>query len=280
MPVTFARPELIASPDWLAEHLGRPGVRIVDCRYRVDGTGRQVHAAGHIPGAAYLDWATELVDPDDPLPFQLAGPEAFAAAAGRAGIGDGTTAVLYDDTTSLYAARVWWSLRCYGFDGVRILDGGWPAWLASGRPTSSAVARIEPSVLTPRGVPRLRLATADVNALLGSQGVELVDTRAPAEYHGQEGNAKRLGHIPGAINVPSALLTVHGSGVFLAPDRLSALFTEAGVRRDRRIVLYDGAGIGAAKAAFALTVLGYENVALYEGGWSAWGGRLDLPVDR
>ncbi len=130
----------------------------------MDGTGRQVHAAGHIPGSAYLDWATELVDPDDPLPFQLAGPEAFAAAAGRAGIGDGTTAVLYDDTTSLYAARVWWSLRCYGFDGVRILDGGWSAWLTSGRPTSSAVARIEPSVLTARGAPRLRLATADVNA--------------------------------------------------------------------------------------------------------------------
>ena len=280
MPVTFARPELLASPDWLAEHLGRPGIRIVDCRYRVDGTGRQLHAAGHVPGAAFLDWAIELADPDDPLPFQLAGPEAFAAATGRAGIGDGATAVLYDDTASLYASRVWWSLRCYGFDGVRILDGGWPAWIASGRPVSSAAPRVEPSVLTPRGVPRLRLSTSDVRALLGSDDVELIDTRAPAEYLGQEGNAKRLGHIPGAINVPSALLTVHGSGVFLPPDRLSALFTEAGVRRGRRIVLYDGAGIGAAKAAFALTLLGFENVSLFEGGWSAWGSRLDLPVDR
>jgi thiosulfate/3-mercaptopyruvate sulfurtransferase len=98
--------------------------------------------------------------------------------------------------------------------------------------------------------------------------VELVDTRAPAEFLGQEGNAKRLGHIPGAINVPAALLTEHGSGVFLAPERLLALFTDSGVRRDRRIVLYDGAGIGAAKAAFALTLLGFENVSLY------------LPVDR
>jgi thiosulfate/3-mercaptopyruvate sulfurtransferase len=280
MPVTFARPELIASPDWLAEHLGRPGVRIVDCRFRVDGTSRQLHASGHIPGAAFLDWANDLVDPDDPLPFQLAGPEAFSAAAGRAGIGDGATAVLYDDTASLYASRVWWSLRCYGFDGVRILDGGWSAWLSSGRPTSAAAGRIEPSVLTLRGVPRLRLATSDVLALLGSAEVELVDTRAQAEFLGQGGNAKRLGHIPGAINVPSALLTEPGSGIFLAPNRLSALFSDAGVRRDRRVILYDGAGIGAAKAAFALTLLGFENVSLYEGGWSAWGGRLDLPVDR
>ncbi|MET1232880.1 MAG: sulfurtransferase [Candidatus Limnocylindrales bacterium] len=280
MPVTFARPELLASPDWLAEHLGRPGIRIVDCRFRVDGTSRQLHASGHIPGAAFLDWANDLVDSDDPLPFQLAGPEAFAAAAGRAGIGDGATAVLYDDTASLYASRVWWSLRCYGFDGVRILDGGWLAWQSSGRPTSAAAGRIDASVLTPRGVPRLRLATSDVLALLGSAGVELVDTRAPAEFLGQGGNAKRLGHIPGAINVPSALLTEPGSGVFLAPDRLSALFSDAGLRRDRRVILYDGSGIGAAKAAFALTLLGFENVSLYEGGWSAWGGRLDLPVDR
>lgn len=280
MPARFARPELLASPEWLAEQLVRPGVRVVDCRYRVDGTGRQIHAADHIPGASYLDWATELVDHEDPLPFQLAGPEAFAAAAGRAGIGDGSTAVLYDDTASLYAARVWWSLRCYGFDGVRILDGGWSAWLASGRPTSSAAARSEAVELTPRSVPRLRLSTADIRALLGSRDVDLVDTRAPAEYLGQQGNATRLGHIPGALNVPSALLTEPGVGTFLPADRLTALFAEAGVRRDRRVVLYDSAGIGAAKAAFALALLGYEDVALYEGGWTAWGSRRDLPVDR
>src|SRR3970282_886353 len=88
MPATFARPELLASPDWLAEHLSRPGIRVVDCRYRVDGTGRQVHAAGHIPGAVHLDWAHELIDADDPLPFQLAGPEEFAAAMSRARGGD------------------------------------------------------------------------------------------------------------------------------------------------------------------------------------------------
>ena len=171
-------------------------------RHGPSGARRRAH-----PGCRLPRLGDRAGDPDDPLPFQLAGPEAFAAAAGRAGIGDGATAVLYDDTASLYASRVWWSLRCYGFDGVRILDGGWPAWLASGRPTSSAAPRIEPSVLTPRGVPRLRLSTSDVRALLGSADVELVDTRAPAEYLGQEGNAKRLGHIPGAINVPSALLT-------------------------------------------------------------------------
>jgi len=280
MPAAFARPESLASPDQLTENISRSGVRIVDCRYRVDGTARQLHAAAHIPGAVFLDWAQDLIDPDDPVAFQLAGPEAFAAAMAAAGIGDGATAVLYDDTASLYAARVWWSLRCYGFDGVRILDGGWAAWTASGRPTASGAHAPEAAIFTPRSVPRLRLLSSDVRALLGSREVDLVDTRGPAEYLGQEGNARRLGHIPGAINVPGGLLTVPGTQVFHSPDVLGRLFIQAGVQRGRRIVLYDATGIGAARAAFVLALLGYEDVALYDGGWADWGNRLDLPIDR
>src|SRR5581483_147186 len=107
------RPELLASTEWLADNLGRPGVRVVDARWRPDGTGRQVHAAAHVPGAAYIDWSTELVESDGSDALVLAGPAEVAAAAMRAGIGDGTTAVIYDDTVSLYASRVWWSLRAY-----------------------------------------------------------------------------------------------------------------------------------------------------------------------
>src|SRR3989304_403146 len=184
MPAAFARPELLASPDWLAEHLSRPGIRVVGCRYRVGGAGRPGPAAGH-----------------------LAGPDGVAAAMSRGGVGDGATAILYDDTASLYASRVWWSLRCYGFEGVRVLDGGRAAWGASGGPAFGLVA-----------------------------------ARGPAEYRGREGNAKRLGHIPGAVNVPAALLTGPGSQVFETPERLSRLYVEAGVQRGRRGGLYDGAG--------------------------------------
>src|SRR3989337_688300 len=165
MPAPFAGPELLASPDWLAEHLSRPGIRVVDCRYRVDGTGRPGHAAGHIPRAGPLAWAHELIDADAPLPFQLAGPDEFAAAMSRAGVGDGATAILYDDTASLYASRVWWSLRCYGFEGVRVLDGGWAALVANGRPTSTAAPGPEPAVFTPPSAPSPRPSTPAVRAL-------------------------------------------------------------------------------------------------------------------
>ena len=281
MSGTYARPELLASPDWLAEHLGRQGVRVVDCRYRVDGSARELHAEGHIPGATFLDWAKELVDPDQAVPFQLAGPEAVARALGSAGIGDGMTAVLYDDTASLYAGRVWWSLQVYGFESVRVLDGGWVAWRNSGRPISTAAhGSPEPATFTPRMEPSRVLSTGDVRALLGSREVDLVDVRAPAEYRGQGGNAVRLGHIPGALNVPATLLTVPGDQTFQDAETCGRLFASAGVQRGRRVVTYDGSGIAAAKAAFVLGLLGYPDVAVYDAGWSDWGARPDLPVDR
>ncbi|HVL53918.1 MAG TPA: sulfurtransferase [Vitreimonas sp.] len=277
----FARPELLATTEWLAERIGRPEVRILDARWRPDGTGRQVFGTGHLPGAVHVDWASDLVDRDErSQAFLLAGPEQVAAALGRAGIADGTTVVLYDDTLSLYASRVWWSLRAYGFESIRILDGGFPAWQAEGRPISHASTPPPPGVFTPRAQPRMRLTTTDVRALLGSPDVVLIDARAPAEFRGYEGNNRRLGHIPGAVNVPVVATARPGSQRLREPAELRALLHAANVTRGRRMVCYDGGGVGAAKLAFVLTLLGHDDVAVYDGGWTEWGDRLDLLVER
>lgn len=279
--VGYARPELLASTEWLAERLGRPELRVLDVRWRPDGTGRLAFTSGHVPGAAYLDWATDLVDRDDPSQaFLLAGPEQVAGALGRAGVADGTTIVVYDDTLSLYACRVWWSLRAYGFDSVRILDGGYPAWIGEERPVSHADIAPPPGVFTPRAQLRMRLTTSDVRALLGSPDVVLLDARAPAEYRGHEGNSKRLGHIPGAVNLPAAMTSEPGSQRFRRAADLRDQLTRGNVTRGRRMVCYDGGGVAAAKLAFVLTLLGHDDVAVYDGGWTDWGDRLDLPVER
>jgi thiosulfate/3-mercaptopyruvate sulfurtransferase len=272
---------MLASTDWLADQLARPEVRVIDGRWRPDGTGHATWAMGHIPGAVPIDWRTDLTDPSESGDtLLLAGPEQVLDALGRAGIGDGATVVVYDDTVSLFAARIWWSLRVYGLESVRILDGGYPAWVEEGRPTSSATAMPPLSRFTPRMQSRMRLTTADVRALLSSPEVTLLDARAPAEYRGLEGNTKRLGHIPGAINVPVGAMTRAGSQHFRVGDELRELLFKANVARGRRMVCYDGSGIAAAKLAFALTLLGHDDVAVYDGGWAEWGNRLDLPVDR
>ena len=281
MVKAFARPELLASPEWLAENLGRPEVRVLDVRWRPDGTGRAVHQAGHVPGAVHLDWATELVDLDEEGGLLLlAGPDQVSAALGRAGVGSGTTVVLYDDTAGLFAARVWWSLRAYGFASARILDGGFGAWVGEERPISSAQPSPAPATFIARADPRIRLTTADVRGLLGSPDVLLLDARAPAEYRGHQGNTWRLGHIPGAVNVPVAATTRPVTQRFRDGDELRAILSRANVTRGHRMVCYDGSGIAAAKLAFVLMLLGHDDVAVYDGGWAEWGNRLDLPVDR
>jgi thiosulfate/3-mercaptopyruvate sulfurtransferase len=281
----LARPEFLATTEWLAERLGRPEFRVIDARWRPDGSAAEAYAAGHIPGAVHLDWRADLVDVlEESDAIRLAGPDRVAAAAIRAGIGDGSTVVVYDDTQGLYAARVWWSLRAYGLDTVRILDGGYHAWVEEGRRVSTAsldpASITGPVTFTSRGPNRMHLTTADVRGLLGAPDVTLVDARAPAEFRGFEGNTRRLGHIPGAINVPVGSMHRAGSQRLRDGDELRDRLHAANISRGRRMVTYDGSGIAASKLAFVLTLLGHEDVAVYDGGWAEWGNRLDLPVDR
>jgi thiosulfate/3-mercaptopyruvate sulfurtransferase len=276
-----ARPELLASTEWLDDNLSRSEVRIVDVRWRPDGTGRAVYDAGHIPNATHLDWATDLIDPEDERGlYLLAGPDQVAEALRRAGVGDGMTVVAYDDTAGLYAARTWWSLRAYGFESCRILNGGLRAWLDEGRPTSRMLAEPGNVRFSPRAQLRVRVTTADVRGLLGSPDVQFLDARAPAEYRGFEGNTRRLGHVPGAANVPVAAMTEPGGQRFRPIEELRSILLKANVTRGRRLICYDGSGIAAAKLAFVLSLVGHDDVAVYDGGWAEWGDRLDLPVDR
>jgi thiosulfate/3-mercaptopyruvate sulfurtransferase len=277
----LARPEILATTEWLAEQLGRPGLRVLDVRWRPDGHAPAVHGVGHIPGAVLIDWRVDLSEesPDGDA-IVLANPEQVGSVAERAGISDGTTVVVYDDSQSVFAARVWWSLRAYGLESVRILDGGYPLWVGEGRPVSNAEVKPMPSGFTVRGPNRMRLTTQDVRGLLGAPDVALLDARAPSEYKGFEGNTKRLGHIPGALNVPVGATSEPGSQKLRDGAALRKLLHEGNVSRGRRMVCYDGSGVAAAKLAFVLTLLGHDDVAVYDGGWAEWGNRYDLPVDR
>ena len=278
--VGYRRPELLASPEWLAENLGRPGFQVLDTRWRPDGSGKRVYAAGHIPGATHLDWRADLIESDDGIELPLlAGPQQVTSVLARVGLGNGMIGVLYDDTASTYAARAWWSLRVYGFESARILMGGFAAWHKLGQPISAAIELRPPAtIFTPRMVSRMRLSAAEVRDTLECQDVQILDARSPSEFSGHAGTTRRLGHIPGAANIPAAATTEPRSGLFRSAEELTMLMRRAGVSSRRRLVCYDSFGLGACKLAFVLTLLGYEDVAVYDGGWAEWGDRLDLPI--
>ena len=219
--------DFLVSTDWLAEHLRDPNVRVADIRGFVSTRpvasgveqatykgAREEYLALHIPGAVYIDWTTDITDPDDPVPAQIAPAARFAEAMASRGIGDTTTVVAVDHAGGQFATRLWWALRYYGHDDVAVLDGGWNRWVDEGREVESGEVSHARAEFTPRVRPSLRMTADDVQALLKhpDRGTVVVDARDPGQYSGARRRGARGGHIPGAINVPRELFFAPGAG--------------------------------------------------------------------
>jgi thiosulfate/3-mercaptopyruvate sulfurtransferase len=286
------RSRFLVETSWLEEHLHDPRIRIVDMRGYVraverDGVqqaeyvgARDEYEQAHIPGAVYIDWTSDIVDPDDDVEAQVASPERFAAVMSRLGIGDEHRVVAYDThPASQFATRLWWALRYYGHDDVVVLNGGLPKWKREGRPLTSDVPAYPATTFTPRVQPELRATAQEVLSALGKPGVALVDARDRAQYTGRlrRGHG-RAGHIPGAINVPREEIVDPASGVFRSNEDLAQVFSEAHVSTDERVIAYCNGGVAATTVLFSLAMLGYPHLTNYDGSWNEWGSREDLPI--
>jgi thiosulfate/3-mercaptopyruvate sulfurtransferase len=288
-PTSGAGDGVLVSTEWLAARLADPGLRIVDIRGKVLPPGskpryfpkREDYDASHIPGAAFVDWTRDIVDPLDPVHAQIAQPAAFAATMGALGIGDATLAVTYDDYDHIFAGRLAWALRYYGHDAVRVLDGGWTRWVAEGRPTTSEVPSPAPAAFTARPRPALRRTADDVARILSAPDALLIDARPPDQFSGAASAAKRAGHIPGARNVHYAKLVDPKTGRFLPAPELARVFAEAGVdvtRLPGEVVVYCNGGVSCTVPLNALRMLGRDDVAVYDGSWNEWGNDDSRPL--
>jgi thiosulfate/3-mercaptopyruvate sulfurtransferase len=248
----------------------RPAV--LDVRWRAGGPpGIGEYLAGHLPGAAFVDLDRDLAAPPGPggrHPLPAAG--AYQAAMRRAGVRDGRLVVVYDENDSLAASRAWWTLRYFGHELVRVLDGGYRAWVAAGQPVSVGPGAIVPGDFTARPG-HMPLLGADGAAALARAG-RLLDARAGERYRGEiEPVDAVAGHIPGAISAPTAG-NVTGDGHFQSAAELTARFAALGIvagPEPAEAGAYCGSGVTAAHEVLALSIAGIP-AALYIGSWSNW----------
>src|SRR6266581_5057866 len=287
------RSRFLVETTWLAEGLQDPSLRIVDMRgyvRTVEQNGvqealyigaRDEYEQAHIPGAVYIDWTSDIVDPDDTIKAQIAPVGRFAQVMERLGIGDQHLVVVYDaHPASQFATRLWWALKYYGHDQVVVLNGGLGKWKRENLPLIDTIPDYPPATFTPDVQPQLRATAEDVLKLLGRRDLALVDARDHGQYTGAlVRKPGRPGHIPGALNIPREELMDPTTGTFRSNEELAQVFSKANVLPQQRIVAYCNGGVAATSVLFSLAMLGYPSFTNYDGSWNEWGERQDLPVE-
>lgn len=278
----YARPEMLVTTEWLAQHLDDPTIRILESDEDV-----LLYDMGHIPNAQKIDWHTDL---NDPVIRDYVGREAFQELLRRKGIDETTTVVFYGDRNNWWACYAFWVFQLFGFTNARILDGGRIKWEKEGRPLVTEVPKFPATryVAPERSDSRIRAFRDEVLQHMKA-GMPLVDVRSPQEYTGellhmpeypQEG-ALRGGHIPGARSIPWSR-AANPDGTFKTAAELRAIYEEEhGLRPDQEIIAYCRIGERSSHTWFVLTyLLGYPKARNYDGSWTEWGNSVRLPIKK
>jgi thiosulfate/3-mercaptopyruvate sulfurtransferase len=273
----------LVDTQWLADHLTAPDIKVVDGTFYLPADGKSPRAEyekAHIPGAVFFD-IDEIAADDIDLPHMLPSPEKFSSRVRRLGLGDGNRIVVYD-ASGMGAARVWWTFRVFGHRDVAVLDGGLRKWIAEGRPLEDLSPALRERHFSPRFNNLMVRSKDQIKANLAACREQILDARSSGRFAGSDPEPRpglRSGHIPGSRNLPANMVIDPTDGTFLSPAELTKRFTDAGIDLDRPVVTSCGSGITAATLAFALHLIGHDDVAVYDGSWSEWGRPGETPVE-
>jgi thiosulfate/3-mercaptopyruvate sulfurtransferase len=272
---------IFVSSQWLADNLGSKTVAVVDASWylpTMNRDGKAEFLVRHIPGAVHFDIDT-VKDVSNPLPHMLPTAKEFGTAVGAMGLSEDMTIIVYDGAGLFSAPRVRWSFRVMGAQDVRILEGGFPKWLAEGRAVEAGPAKPKARVFK---ASKKRGAVANIDTIriaLDANSAQVVDARPAARFRGEAPEPRpgvASGHIPGSMSVPFDAVVENGA--LKSPEGIRNAFIQAGVDLDKPLITTCGSGVSAAILSLALETSGVEVKSLYDGSWSEWGTRTDCPV--
>jgi thiosulfate/3-mercaptopyruvate sulfurtransferase len=276
----YAHPELLVTADWVEQHLNDPNVKLVEVD--VDTTA---YEKGHIRNAIGWNWQTDL---NDRVRRDIIDSRTFAELNRKAGIKPTDTVILYGDNNNWFAAWALWQYKYHGHKDVRLLNGGRKKWVdVDKRAVTTDVPSFPKSDYPiPASDESVRAYRREVEDILGTNKVNLVDVRSPDEFTGKiiappglPETAQRAGHIPGAKNIPWAK-TAAEDGTFKSPEDLRKLYADAGVDFSKPTIAYCRIGERSSHTWFVLKyLLGVDNVKNYDGSWTEWGNLVGAPIE-
>ncbi len=273
----------LVNAEWLSEHLNDENLVIVDCHWDVNA-----YLRAHIPGALMRPRHPFVKSEEDgQVTNKMPTAHECLALMEKLGIDEDSQVICYDEWENHFATRLWWVLRYYGFNNVKLLDGGWQGWVSAGHPISfsSSKATVETINFAINETPSFKTDLEEVMANLDNPDWQILDVRSDAEFEGKDlAENKRGGHVPGAIHLEWNKLLTHeandkGVNYFRSKEEMTNLLVSAGIQRDKTIAVHCQSGIRASFMVFCLEMLGYPSVKLYDGSMKEWANSDKTPLE-
>jgi len=291
----YQHPEYLVETDWLEQSLDNDNLRIIDCTvYVVPNSdlelaiqfpfvfqsGLDNFNSAHIPNAGYINIATELSDDSSDIPLMMPTEQQFSAVMSKFGITQDTQVILYSATEQNWATRLWWMLRSCGFSNAAVLNGGWNKWKSENRTTSNRACEYQLNEFIVQSNSELFVDKDAVLSAIGNDKIRIINSLPAPLYTGESDIFfGRKGRIADSVNVPFVSLQDSDTGQYLTADKLQNLFDTVDVDEAEHMITYCGGGMAATNSAFALALLGYDNVAVYDGSMLEWGNDSTLAME-